>query len=87
MSETEVTKRIIDKLTGVFRDVFDDEKIVITAGTTADDIEMWDSLNHITMIAAVEDAFGLRFKMSEVSGMQNVGDMAKIIRLRGKFND
>ncbi|GHV47196.1 acyl carrier protein [Clostridia bacterium] len=86
MSEVELTKRIMAKLTEVFRDVFDDEKIVITAGTTASDIEMWDSLNHITLIAAAEDVFGFRFKMSEVSGMQNVGEMAKIIRLRGKIN-
>ena len=50
--------------------------------TTADDIDDWDSLNHITLMAAVEDEFGIRFTMGEVSGMKNVGEMAQIIKDR-----
>ena len=71
-------------LNEVFRDVFDDDSIVITADTTADDIEDWDSIEHITLIGAVEDEFGMKFKMGEVSGMNNVGEMMKIIAARGK---
>jgi len=47
-----------------------------------DDIDDWDSLNHITLMAAVEDEFGIRFTMGEVSGMKNVGEMAQIIKDR-----
>ena len=72
------------KLTEVFRYVFDDEEIELTDSTTADDIDDWDSLNHITLIAAVEKEFGLRFTMGEVSGMKNVGEMVDIIMSRGK---
>ncbi|MDO4944695.1 MAG: acyl carrier protein [Ruminococcus sp.] len=77
-------KEILPRLTEVFRDVFDDEDIVISAATTADDIEDWDSIEHITLIGAVEDEFGMRFKMGEVSGMHNVGEMISIIAQRGK---
>lgn len=77
-------RQIIDRLNEVFRDVFDDESLEITAQTTADDIEDWDSIEHITLIGAVEDEFGMRFKMGEVSGMKNVGEMIDIIRQRGK---
>ncbi len=80
MSERE----IITRLTEVFRDVFDDEDIVISAETTADDIEDWDSIEHITLIGAVEEEFGMRFKMGEVSGMHNVGEMVNIIAQRGR---
>lgn len=80
MTAKELTKR----LTEVFRDVFDDDDIVITPETTADDIEDWDSIEHITLIGAVEDEFGMKFKMGEVSGMNNVGEMMKIIAARGK---
>ena len=80
MDDKELKKR----LTEVFRDVFDDDSIVITADTTADDIEDWDSIEHITLIGAVEDEFGMKFKMGEVSGMNNVGEMMKIIAARGK---
>ena len=72
-------KELKKRLTEVFRDVFDDDSIVITADTTADDIEDWDSIEHITLIGAVEDEFGMKFKMGEVSGMNNVGEMMKIL--------
>ncbi len=72
------------KLTEVFRDVFDDEEIVLSDATTADDIEAWDSLEHISLIAAVEKAFKMRFTMREVSGMKNVGEMIDILMQRAK---
>lgn len=74
---------IYERLTEVFRDVFDDETIEIDDETTADDIEDWDSIEHITLVGAVESEFGIRFKMGEVSGMKNVGEMVKIIMDRG----
>lgn len=77
-------EQIMERLTEIFRDVFDDESIEISDSTTADDIEAWDSLEHITLISAVEKAFKMRFTMREVSGMKNVGEMAEIILERGK---
>ena len=70
------------KLTKVFREVFDDDSIELTPETTANDIEDWDSIEHINLIAAVEDALGMRFQMREVSGMKNVGEMVQIIESR-----
>ena len=71
-------QEIFEKLSEVFSDVFD-EDITVTAGTTAADIEDWDSLTHITLISEVEDAFGVKFAMKDVLGMKNVGEMADII--------
>ena len=71
---------IFEKLNEIFRDYFDDASICLQDETTADDIEDWDSLNHITLMAAVEDEFGIRFTMGEVSGMENVGEMVEIIK-------
>ena len=73
---------IYDRLNEVFRDVFDDDEITVNEDTTADDIEDWDSLEHINLISAVEDEFGIRFKMGEVSSMKNVGEMVEIIKTR-----
>lgn len=77
-------EEIFERLNGVFRDVFDDDSIEVNSQTTADDIEDWDSLNHITLIDAVESEFGVKFTMGEVSGMKNVGEMAEIIQKRTK---
>lgn len=73
---------ILEKLNEIFRDIFDDDSLVITETTTANDVEDWDSIEHINLIAAVEDAFGMRFQMREVSGMKNVGEMVQIIESR-----
>ena len=75
MSREEVFK----KLNEVFRDVFDDEEIIVTDATTADDIEEWDSLEHINLLAAVEQEFGMKFNMGQVVSMKNVGEMVDII--------
>ncbi len=74
---------IIERLNTVFRDVFGDDSISVNPRTTADDIDDWDSIEHINLIAAVEEEFDMRFKMREVSGMKNVGEMIQIISERG----
>ena len=75
-----MTKEIIyEKLNEVFRDVFDDDSIIVNADTTADDIEDWDSLEHINLVSAVEKEFGVKFTMAQVVGMKNVGEMVDVI--------
>ena len=75
-----MTKEIIyEKLNEVFRDVFDDDSITVNADTTADDIEDWDSLEHISLVSAVEKEFGVKFTMAQVVGMKNVGEMVEVI--------
>lgn len=75
-------EEIMAKLQEIFQDVFDDDTLKITEQTTAADIDDWDSLEHINLIEAVEEAFSIRFRMQEVSGMKNVGEMASIIKSR-----
>ncbi len=75
-------EEIYEKLNEVFRDVFDDEDITVSDSTTADDIEDWDSLEHINLIAAIEQEFGMKFTMGEVVTMKNVGEMVNIIASR-----
>ena len=70
---------ILEKLNEVFHDVFDNNDIVVTEQTNANDIEEWDSLIHITLISAVEDEFDVSFHMKTVVSMKNVGDMIDAI--------
>ena len=73
---------VMPRLTRVFRNVFGDKRLIISRRTTADDVDDWDSLEHINLIAAVENEFAMKFKMKEVSSMKNVGEMVAIIRER-----
>ena len=70
---------VYEKLNEVFQDVFDDDSITVNAETTADDIEDWDSLEHINLVSAVEKTFGVKFTMAQVVGMKNVGEMVDVI--------
>ncbi len=67
-------KEVFERINKVFCDVFDDE-FVITDTTTANDIEEWDSLTHITLMSEVEDEFDIQFEMRDITKMKNVGEM------------
>jgi acyl carrier protein len=75
MERTEV----VNKLTAIFRNVLNDEGIVLKDEMTANDIEKWDSLSHMLLIAESENVFAIRFKLKELNKMRNVGDMVNII--------
>lgn len=72
-------EEVYTKLNEVFQDVFDDETITVNENTTADDIEMWDSFEHINLISAVEKKFEIKFNMKEIVELHNVGEMADLI--------
>ena len=69
----------IEKLTTIFRQVFDNEAIVLNDQLTANDIGAWDSLSHMLMIAQVEDAFSIKFSLREINKLKNVGALIKLI--------
>ncbi len=83
MSDAHLRQQMLDRLTAVFRDVFDEDDIVINDETTADDIEDWDSLMHITLVLSVEKEFDLRLKAAEVGKLANVGALLDIMVERG----
>ena len=71
---------ILKKLEDIFRDIFDDENIILTDKTTANDIEDWDSLAQINLIVAIKKEFKIEFDLEEVSTYKNVGDMVKAVK-------
>ena len=68
------------KILAVFREVFDNEQLEIYDEMQAKDVQGWDSLTHITLIMAIEDAFKVKFTTREVMGFQNVGEMLGCLR-------
>lgn len=71
---------ILKKLEDIFRDIFDDEDIVLTNETTANDIEDWDSLAQINLLVAIKKEFKINFDLEEVSKYKNVGDMVEAVK-------
>ena len=70
---------VLKKVNDIFKDIFDDKNLVITDESTANDIEAWDSLTHITLISTIEEEFDIKFEMADIVKFENVGDMVDAI--------
>ncbi len=71
MNREEVFIKVVD----ICRDVFEDETLQMSESTTAEDIEAWDSLTHLTLVSELEDAFEVSFTLEEVTGKKNLGEL------------
>lgn len=74
---------LLQDVTTVMRDVFEDDEITLSETTTAEDVDGWDSLMHLNLIIAIEKHFQVKFSTAEISGLKeegkNVGDILKLI--------
>ena len=67
------------RLTGIFRTLFNDPGLELRDDLTARDVDGWDSLNHVNLMILIEDEFGVRFTTAEVSGLQDVGELKRLL--------
>ena len=70
---------IQNKIQSIFREIFYDDTIIINDETNAEDIEEWDSFNHINLVSAIESEFGIRFALGELQDLENVGNMIDLM--------
>ena len=71
---------ILESIQEIFRDNFDDDTLVITHDICADDIEDWDSLEQINLLTAIEKKFQIKFKLADVRGLKDVGDLLDLVK-------
>lgn len=72
-------QEILGKVQNIFREILDNEDICISATSTADDIEEWDSLTNIQLVVAIEKLFNIKFTSKEIASWTNIGDMLDCI--------
>jgi acyl carrier protein len=76
---------ILAQVQVIFRDTLDDDSITLSDGTTAKDVEGWDSLTHIQLVVGIEKHFKIKFSSTEILAWKNVGEMlASIEQKAGK---
>jgi len=70
---------IEDRLLRIFRDILEDEDLVLTEGSSAADIEEWDSLVHVTLMFNIEQEYGIQFSGEEFARLENVGELQRLV--------
>ena len=70
---------VLDEISTIFKNVFDDDELVLTLATNSDEIEDWDSLEQINLLVAIENKFNIKFKIEDVLELENVGDMVELV--------
>lgn len=63
----------------VFRRIFGDETLVVTSSTSQEDIEAWDSLEHINILSIIEQKYGIKFDLNEVMEIKTAGDIMQLV--------
>ena len=71
---------VLEQLTQIFRDVLEDDEITLSDDTTAEDIDDWDSLNHMNLMLSIEKKLGVKFSNKQIAELQNVGDLIQLIQ-------
>ncbi|NRT73691.1 acyl carrier protein [Clostridium beijerinckii] len=72
-------KEVFIVVQDIFREIFDNYDLLINESTCSDDIEEWDSLEHINIILAIEKNFNIKFDVNEISYLRSVGDINNLI--------
>lgn len=72
-------EEIYQRITPVFHDLFDSDDLVLSPQLTADDIEEWDSLNHVRLVVTIEEVLNIRFSTAEIAKFETVGDLVDVI--------
>lgn len=75
-------EQILEKIQDILRDIFDDDELAVTETTCAADVEGWDSLQQISIIAAIEYEFKVKFSLTDMKNAENVGQLADVIAQR-----
>ena len=70
---------LLPELQEIFRDIFDNESLVITPESNASTVEDWDSLAHVNLVTAIEKKYKVNFALAELQELKNVGDMINLI--------
>lgn len=72
--------KILKRVEEIFREELGQNTLVLTEETTAEDVDGWDSLSHVQLVAVMEDAFGIEFSSREILSWDNVGDLISSIQ-------
>jgi acyl carrier protein len=74
--------KLLEEVNVIFREVLENSSLKINLNTSAQDIDNWDSLNHVMLIAAIESKYNISFELDEMINFKNVGDILTAVQMK-----
>jgi acyl carrier protein len=71
-----------DKLTEIVAELFELEQAAVNDALTPEDVELWDSMNHLRLISAVEEEFQIKLSMKEIESIRSLATLKALIEQR-----
>ena len=75
-------EQIIERLTPMVREAFDNASLIIDDTMGPDTVEGWTSLGFMKLLTRVEETFGVKFKIVELMSIHTLGDLIAVIGQR-----
>jgi acyl carrier protein len=72
-------QEVLKKVQAAFHSAFDVDPASITLNTTPDDVPAWDSMGHVILASALEQAFTLNFDVDDLMEMENVKQISRVV--------
>lgn len=76
-------RQILVKTKSIIANLFNVSEEIITLDSKQQEIEMWDSLGHLKLFLALEQNFGVKFTLKEISNANTVRDI--VISIEQKY--
>jgi acyl carrier protein len=73
-------ENILKEITSIIHETFENDRLIVTSSTSADDVDEWDSMTHIQLISSIEKKYKIRFALGELQALKNVGEMVELIQ-------
>jgi acyl carrier protein len=70
---------ILSRINVLIRDIFDEDDLVVTDDTIAEEVDAWDSANHIRLMLAIMEEFNIEFNGREINASENVGELVDLV--------
>jgi len=74
-----LTASVLEQVRSMASDLFGIPTSKIDGASSPETIEAWDSVQHLSLVLALEEKFGLQLSPEEIEKMKTIGDIAKLV--------
>ena len=74
---------IDQRLQQIFREAFDNDRLILSDSLSPETMPAWDSLGHVKLMMGCEEEFGVKFTIEETVESTSVGKLKAVLAAKG----